>query len=199
MERYHKVHTSLATMLKDRGFDPNGEDGMSLPEFSLKFPRYESLTDLVYSMSNGGQILVTYVTPRKTQQLGVEDVAMVVATLETMGLNRAIIVSPSAPSSGTVKEIANIQARHKIQVFQEDELYAPIGRHIWQPRFSLATEEDKQDLEIKLGLQQNDWKYNLPKLRVSFPICKYYAFEVNDLVRILRKDGSRSLAYVVDV
>ena len=79
----------------------------------------------------------------------------------------------------SLKKIENLTSNliPNVEIFTETELFFNITKHVFQPTFELYTGE-----LIYFKIDQ------LPILSVNDKICKFYKFQVNDLIKITDQD-----------
>lgn len=97
------------------------------------------------------------------------------------GATKCIIVYRTSVTSSAKKSLETME--YEFELFSINELQLNITKHRLVPRHSKVTESEKMELD-------KNYKGKLPFLLQNDAVCRYYAFEKGEYVRITRKDGS---------
>lgn len=83
-----------------------------------------------------------------------------------------------------------------IEIFDHNDLKRNITKHRLQPKFSLLSQSEADDLKQKYCVKNDQ----IPHMRWEDPIRRYYGLRVDQIVRILRlADGGKELSYRIVV
>lgn len=100
---------------------------------------------------------------------------------------RCIIIYRSSVTATAKKSIETLE--YKFELFGLNELQLNITQHRLVPRHVPVSQEEKVMLDA-------DFKGKLPQILVTDPVCRYFAFERGQYIRIHRKDGSMTFRVV---
>jgi len=99
--------------------------------------------------------------------------------LKTSKINSCILIIPDKLSFDANLEI---QKHKNVEIFTYDFFLFSLPRHVYVPKHSLLSEEDKQ-LFLK---KRNLFIEQLPLIRKNDPIIKYYGWQKGNIVKIQR-------------
>jgi DNA-directed RNA polymerase subunit H (RpoH/RPB5) len=80
-----------------------------------------------------------------------------------------------------VKNNTNLDV--KIETFYEDEMKYNITKHILVPEHILVPHSESSDLKEKYGAS------NFPYILKNDPVCRFYNFPSDSIIKIIRKNG----------
>lgn len=182
------IRLNTLNMLKKRNLDiPNNIYNLSIKEFSIQYENKN--IDISLNIDNNGITKIYYIYFYNSIQFGKNELKTIVNDI----LNR---YKPDVSNISDInilillKEKCNIQVNKEIntqamyqnvKIFHQASLMIDIGNHIFQPNFILLNSE-----QVKEVLQRYYTNINqLPILKVTDPIAKYYDFKVGDVVKIV--------------
>ena len=146
---------------------------------------------LVSSNKNDAYSAVAYCTDKghvtmiAELQPGVKAGVAVLRTILTSAQKNSasslIVVSPSKLTYTSAKTLDKNNAQH----FLVSDLMFPIINHSMVPQHEGLTDEEAQLILQELGVKTTQ----LPRLKSSDPVCRFYNFAVGTVVRIQRRNG----------
>lgn len=140
------------------------------------------LSNLYISRTTNEICLVYYTKQMKGKNVVTEHITHFLLLCERLKIRHAIFISETAIHSSCNKILQNDLPFFSIQTFQFDELLINPTKHFLVPRHFKKSKEFKEKF-----LADNDIKVNqLPIIRNTDPICKYYDFKIGDLIAIAR-------------
>lgn len=159
----------IEEMLIDRGYTIQFMDRDLNREDNQYFMKANKLNEWVICCMN------------EEEKVSIADIKKRISVLNREGASRCIIVYRSSVTSSAKNSIETWD--FNFELFGLHELQLNITRHRLVPRHCAVTEGEKSTLD-------KDFKGKLPSLLISDPVCRYFAFNKGDYVRISRKDGS---------
>lgn len=159
----------IEEMLIDRGFTIQFLDRDLTREDNQYFMKANKMNEWVICCMN------------EEEKVSIADIKKRISVLNREGASRCIIVYRSSVTSSAKNSIETWD--FNFELFGLHELQLNITRHRLVPRHSPVTESEKVTLD-------KDFKGKLPTLLTSDPVCRYFAFNKGEYVRISRKDGS---------
>lgn len=195
------VRRTCLQMARDRGFDVDAENiDETFEEFKSRYKTElpeEADLSFVVKRDDGVTLKLYYSLENK---LGVKHIREQITDMETNGINDAIIVSKGPLTSSAVKTVMasiniNVQPitkRRYVQIFEQAELVVNVTEHILVPKHELLSEDEKVELlkRYKLKAQQ------LPRMKVTDPVAKYYGLFRGQVVKITRTESPTAGRYV---
>jgi DNA-directed RNA polymerase I, II, and III subunit RPABC1 len=171
-DKQHYALKVLSEMLDDRGYqieycyhtDQTEEER----EYVIKAFHKSSHKNILCFMSKDDKLTIQ----------GIKDCISIMNKDDT---DRCIIVYRSSVTSGAKKSLETIE--YKFELFGLHELQLNITHHRLVPRHQKVTPEEKTELD-------KSYKGKLPIILHTDPICRYYAFQKGDYIRITRKNGT---------
>jgi DNA-directed RNA polymerases I, II, and III subunit RPABC1 len=209
--RYYRIYTVVHEMLYDRGFKPT-EQVLDKHEWVSKYigllaeleenPSDEELFSVIDKLSllfkKGNKQLLVYFYPLDSK-LCQNDMNYIHNMMGEKNATHLIIVANNK-ATPKVEGILGILG-HNAQLFNEEELVFNITKHQLVPTHSLTSSEERDKI-IKAFATSSDGKVHLdilPAIFTSDPVCKYYNFKLDDIIKIerSRKDGFTDISYRV--
>ena len=71
----------------------------------------------------------------------------------------------------------------KIETFYEDEMKYNITKHVLVPQHILLSSSESSELKDKYGVN------NFPYILKNDPVCRFYNFPVDSIIKIIRKNN----------
>ncbi|XP_058773401.1 DNA-directed RNA polymerases II and IV subunit 5A-like [Vicia villosa] len=178
--KLHRVHRTVLQMLRDRNYLVlDSEINMSRQEFKEKLDINLKGGAPTYFKTNkddpSDKIFVYFV---RVAKLGLSVLTKIRERMESEGVERSILVSRSKPSEA-LKDLA---PKHRIELFQEDELLVNVTEHELVPEHQVLTEAEKENLLETYTVKETQ----LPRMFVTDPVARYYGLKRGQVVRIIR-------------
>ena len=168
--------TTTIEMLKDRGYQ-NIQSCQSVEEIT------QNMLENKVIVQGGGRRSI-HVFFHNEDRVGVKQLR---TWVETSMADNIVIVSLDGPTAFTKREAE--QNYRQVQFFTFRDLCVNITKHSLVPKHERV--KDLKELPIKIS----DHKGELPILYTNDKIAQYYAYEVNDIIRIHRTTGSQEPTY----
>lgn len=198
----YRVHKTLTEMLLDRGYNVFDEDKFTYLEFIKKFPHKRNMVmrKFPHKEDRSQDILVAYLsnTPNKNS-VSVDSVKIFIGNMlvnDELRGTRGLIIT-KGDLSHKAKEYINLASNVLIiEHFFESKLFVNITQHRYVPKHELLNAEETEEFYKQL-LIRNEYNIQdkLPKLFTNDPICIYYSFPVNSIIRITRSIPIKSISY----
>jgi DNA-directed RNA polymerase I, II, and III subunit RPABC1 len=115
------------------------------------------------------------------EKLTIQGIKDRISIMNREGSKRCIIVYQTSVTSSAKKSLETLE--YNFELFALYELQLNITKHRLVPIHQLATESEKEELD-------KHYKGKLPTLLHTDAICRYYAFQRGDYIRITRKNGT---------
>jgi len=173
------ILTTLAKMLEDRGYVLEVEYQnirATLESDDQKAKEYYSATVSVIKGLNSENELAVQVMVPKEDKLAVDTIRQYVCDYsEIPNLTLIIVVQHVTPAARQILE------KHKnFQLFYETDLFHNRTKHVlYMPHRALSLDEEKV-LLTKFFCQ----KHNLPSIRITDPIVRYFNWTVGQIIEI---------------
>jgi DNA-directed RNA polymerase I, II, and III subunit RPABC1 len=179
-ERFKKAYEILIEMITDRGYiidtiyhiDDNEDENKTEKPYAIK----------AHNLSNEG--LLCFIT--NDDKLNIQGIKDKISILNKENATRCIIVYKSSITSSAKKSLDTVN--YRFELFALHELQFNVTKHRLVPRHEHVTHSEKEELN-------KNYKGKLPILLQTDAICRYYAFEKGEYIRITRKNGT--IAYRV--
>mmetsp|Transcript_22129 Transcript_22129/g.66461 ORF Transcript_22129/g.66461 Transcript_22129/m.66461 type:complete len:224 (+) Transcript_22129:327-998(+) len=190
--RLWRVRRTLMQMCRDRGYDvPDAECTMSLEEFGARFGFGAGAGDV--SGASRGDLNTTLEHPEtndvlalffpESKKVGIADVRTILENVKDEDVDGAIMVVRAGMTPTAKKSINEAQSSIcKIEAFDEAELIVNITEHKLVPRHVLLTADGKRELLDRYKLKE----HQLPRIKVSDPVARYYGLSRGQVVKIIR-------------
>lgn len=127
----------------------------------------------------GNDVILCFLS--NDDKLNIQGIKDRIAIMNREGSTRCIIVYRSSVTSSAKKSLETLE--YDFELFSMNELQLNITKHRLVPRHTIATASEKEELDSK-------YKGKLPTILHTDAVCRYYAFQKGDYVRITRKNGS---------
>lgn len=124
---------------------------------------------------------------------GIKPIVAILRVLRTLadknGAARSIVVCETKPTYSAARLLEAWDA----EFFEYTDLLFPVVAHSMVPRHRLMTKEEEKTVLTKLGVKSAQ----LPRLKRSDPVARFYNFPENSVIEIHRCNGlqQRSLFY----
>eukprot|EP00040_Diaphanoeca_grandis_P033382 m.204470 g.204470 ORF g.204470 m.204470 type:complete len:215 (-) comp32888_c5_seq1:111-755(-) len=186
-----RARRTVMQMCRDRGFDVAATDyDMDEDSFIERFgstpsqgkPKRADL-DVVLKHKEDENRKIGIFFPDATK-IGISEVRIILTEMEDGDLKEAIIITKGAmtPSAKKGIESSPKESRHTVQCFQQSELIVNITEHEMVPKHELLSSNDKKALLLRYKLTESQ----LPRIKVSDPVAKYYGLVRGQVVKITR-------------
>lgn len=148
----------------------------------------EMLADRGYTITEQEPERITSVTPSGTtvilylvmeDKLNIDIFKKYYALIRRAKCTHAILVYDKQMTSSVKSALTNTNTV-TIEMFTKAELLFNITKHVLVPKHERIDASQYDDSALS--------KY--PKIRRGDPVCRYYGFQVGNLIRITRRDGS---------
>ena len=180
MDKY-KTHMVLTEILRDRGYDVEGDDQLSFAEFSKKFPILPE--NLVYF--NKDPILISYVQVLNKGTTGTGSISKVINYMKQNKFSHALLVLTEKLSSKAAEDVENVKNDLEIELFLEKELRFNPTKHRLVPRHEKL---DPKDAALVMKKMKTD-EEKMPRLERLDIISRIYNYHIGDVIAIHRKEG----------
>jgi DNA-directed RNA polymerase I, II, and III subunit RPABC1 len=166
-DKFNKAYEILTEMIKDRGYLIDKIDSSEDKPYAIK----------AYNISNDG--LLCFIT--NDDKLNIQGIKDKISILNKENATRCIIVYKSSITSSAKKSLDTVN--YRFELFALHELQFNVTKHRLVPRHERVTADEKEELN-------KNYKGKLPILLQTDAICRYYAFEKGDYIRVTRKNGA---------
>lgn len=176
-------------MCRDRGYEVDDDDvEKTLEQFkgvygsrpSQKNPARSELNMVVRHTAGGGDLGIFYPDSAK---IGISEVRDIYKQMNDEQLKQALVIVKGSMTPSSKKALTEEHHEIKIQAFMETELIVNITHHELVPKHEALSKEDKKELLKRYKLTENQ----LPRIKLSDPVTKYYGLRRGQVVKILRK------------
>ncbi|XP_012470963.1 DNA-directed RNA polymerases II and IV subunit 5A [Gossypium raimondii] len=182
-----KARRTVVQMLRDRGYSvPDSDIKMTRQQFIEKYGENVHLKrdDLLILCSKGDaptdQIYVFFPAEVK---VGVPMVRNCAKRMKADNVYNAILVVQRALTAPAKAAINEINSYFHMEVFEEAELLTNITEHMFVPKHTVLTNQEKKELLAKYRVKETQ----LPRILVSDPVAKYYGMKRGQVVKITRQ------------
>lgn len=127
----------------------------------------------------GNDVILCFLS--NEDKLNIQGIKDRISVMNREGSTRCIIVYRSSVTSSAKKSLETLE--YDFELFSLNELQLNITKHRLVPRHTIVTDSEKEELDSK-------YKGKLPSILQNDAVCRYYAFQKGDYVRITRKNGS---------
>lgn len=165
---WYAVIKTLQEMLNDRGYT----------RIQAINKHGDGYVMLCVAQKPGGAVLCFLSLDAKT---GVKTIRAVEAELLRHGTSHAILISRDGCTSFSMKEMND--SRTTIETFKKTDLSFNVSKHVLVPAHRALSPDEKRELLSRLRLKAGD----LPRMKASDPVARYYNFTPGTVVRIERQ------------
>lgn len=127
----------------------------------------------------GNDVILCFVS--NEDKLNIQGIKDRISVMNREGSTRCVIVYRSSVTSSAKKSLETLE--YDFELFSMNELQLNITKHRLVPRHTIVTDSEKEELDSK-------YKGKLPSILQNDAVCRYYAFQKGDYVRITRKNGA---------
>ena len=175
----YQAYLTTLDMLKERKYSIIEDKILSLDIFSKKFDESSPLNFIFEDKENNKiclQILKEIKIPKKELISKVEEIK------KEYNLINYLFLTQDNQNINLKHEI-NLKYNIDLELFSIENLQINILKHELQPnKFILFTNEEKVEL-----LEKNNWEEdNLPKIKITDPIARYYNAKIGQIFKIIR-------------
>lgn len=205
--RLWRIRRTVLQMLEDRGYMvmPD-EKNADITEFEQKFSNaptnvgqssqargYATITrdklTIVTSMADDPSEMIFVFFP-SDKSIGMKQIKEYHTKMKENNVKRAILVlrpadanSQKELSSQAKRAIEALQAiGYILETFKENELLVNITEHVLVPKHVPLNSSQKDDLLQRYKLKETQ----LPRIKISDPIARYYGLQRGQIVKIIR-------------
>jgi len=185
-QRLFKIKKTLSELLNDRGYEVSDEDlFMTFDQFVTKYgpsPNRVELTTKTHHRNDTEDKIYAFFP--KEPKVGVANIREFYEIMLNEQVKKCIMIvryklSPQAKQA--IRETSKM-GKMKMELFQEEELMFNITNHMLVPRHILLSQQEKIALLKKYKLKDTQ----LPRLLFTDPVCRYYAFQPGQVIKIIR-------------
>ena len=166
-----RSYKTLLEMLDDRNFN--------ISKYNYDKPDFDILVNHKYNK----KLLKVYTFPDE-KKIGIQHIKDTIEDIENNNIDISIIIFQMTITTFARQFLSSLKKNYKIQIFKESELYMNKTKHYLVPKHTLCTNEEK--INILQSLKINEC--NLPKIKMTDPIARYYGCVPGDLVSIHRSN-----------
>eukprot|EP00035_Acanthoeca_spectabilis_P035977 m.37179 g.37179 ORF g.37179 m.37179 type:complete len:221 (-) comp7658_c0_seq1:3755-4417(-) len=191
--RLWRVRRTLMQMCRDRGYEVPEEDcNMTLDQFTQRFgfggggaamedpPGRGDLNTTLEHPDLDGVLALFFPESKK---VGIVDVRTIIENVKDDSVSGAIVVVQAGMTPSAKKAISDAHnSICKIEAFDEAELIVNITEHSMVPKHMLLTPDEKKELLDRYKLKE----HQLPRIKVSDPVARYYGLVRGQVVKIIR-------------
>jgi len=127
----------------------------------------------------GNDVILCFLS--NEDKLNIQGIKDRISVMNREGSKRCVIVYRSSVTSSAKKSLETLE--YDFELFSMNELQINITKHRLVPRHTIVTDSEKEELDSK-------YKGKLPSILQNDAVCRYYAFQKGDYVRITRKNGA---------
>lgn len=175
----YQAYLTTLDMLKERKYSIIEDKILSFDIFSKNFEESSPLNFIFENKENNKiclQILKEVKIPKKELISKVEEIK------KEYNLINYLFLTQDNQNMNLKHEI-NLKYNIDLELFSIENLQINILKHELQPnKFILFTNEEKVEL-----LEKNNWEEdNLPKIKITDPIARYYNAKIGQIFKIIR-------------
>lgn len=166
------VRGNVIDMLRDRGYEM--DDNPNKEEFSVMYRNNE------YDILND-KVLVYFI--KDSKNVSKKDLETIVS--KGVNYDKIIIISKEKCTPSVEKELMSQQYSH-VELFIYQNLLMNISKHIYQPKFRVLSNEEVEEFLKSNKLKKTE----LPIIKKSDPIARYYGLRGGQVIKIIRQSPS---------
>lgn len=185
-EYYYRIYDVVHQMMEDRGFTPEKKK-MTLEKHISKMVGYTSLDSpfefmdkicIVFYREDTKILVYFYLLDCKIKKADVETIYLM---MKNKDIEKLLLVLEEPVSS----KVSSILKTLKCQIFFTKEISFNPLKHDLQPKFIPLDNQAKQKLldDYKVTVDK------IPGLNCNNIVAKWYDLKLNDIVKIVRKNG----------
>ena len=144
--------------------------------------KYKIITDeddkIIATKPDGKNMIVFF---SGTPKFNVKNMQIFITIMNDLDIFHAIIIYKDGITAFTKKAIDQ-SIEMEFELFTEEDLQYNITKHELQPEFNKITVTEAEQLKTNYGSK-------FPILRHDDPITRFYNFQKNDVIKIIRKSG----------
>ena len=182
--RLKTVVKNLQTMLTNRHYSL--QDQIHVPDNVELLKDYSSLSQTINDEQGNPIKILFYNHPSLQAKIGVSPIRKILDTLQAEEVMHCLIVVNTGLSPKTMEEIS--QSPVCVECFTENQLMFDLVSHKLIPPHRRLSDAEKKKIHKKYGEK-------LPILQRSDPVCRYYDFQVNDVIEITRSGFRTTFLY----
>jgi len=187
MRAVWKSWITAMEMLTDRGYDVPQDHMMSCDDFISYYgdsdiPTYKDITCFIQHKSRDDTITLFW-----RDSIGTSDIQEIIEDLKSSNTNHALVVYTTkiTPYASMALKPLKVQ-KIIIEVFSLKELQYNITRHKDVPKHIICSNVKKQEILEKYSVGP----HQLPIIKLTDPVCRYYNASKGQLVKIIRRSES---------
>lgn len=133
-------------------------------------------------------------------KLGVQEFRKYLSILKDQQVNHCMFISNSGATSSAMNELNILSSNDPIyfsqnmdiEIFSFQNLARNLTHHMLYHKHVLCSEDEVQQIFQKYNINKSNASKKLPQLSKKEPVCRYFNFQLNDLIRITRNIGNSS-------
>jgi len=188
--RLWRTRRTIMQLCRDRGYNVSeSETELTQEAFNSKYgttpsdghPQRTDLNTVVYKQDATDGLGIYFPNDIK---VGISTIRVIIDDMNGNDLTKAIVIVRAAMTSSAKKFLNEMPADSvQVQAFEEAELMVNITEHELVPKHEVLNEEEKKELMKRYKLKEQQ----LPRIRITDPVAKYYGMKRGQVVRITRK------------
>lgn len=180
LRTWYLCRETLLDLIKDRSYTTD-QKHIPFENFSIK-----DVSQLKFVCQNNDQLVgIHFIDDDK---IGKSSIERVIEYYKNLNINHIILVV-SVKMSSACSNIVNTN-QMKIEIFKDEELMFNITKHELVPKHRIISEDEKQQLFVKLKISAEQ----MPKILKRDPVCRYLGAESGDVVEILRNSRTAGVS-----
>jgi len=181
IEYYRKIYNTIIEMLTDREF--------FVPD-SIRSLIIDSVIQINFVVSKQDSLSSLQVFFIDDNKIGINNIKQFITTLQEKNITNAIVVYEHSLTS-FAKHFIDSCKDINIEYFLCKELYTNITKHILVPKHVILNTNERKLLlhSIKAHIK------NLPIIKKSDPICRYFGAKPGDIFKIYRSNYNITSIY----
>lgn len=195
-------------MLLDRGYKQNEEDWGAYVEedaprpFIISEEDFQRVhADTLDDISETRKMLkfsYLYAPPHKEESerqwvlsmivywkysLGVDDVKDIVKNMKDEGVTKSVVIYATKITACAASTLRLLKIQKKsIETFSEQEMKYNVSRHEDVPKHIICPKSKKDAILKQYSVKEED----LPQIKLSDPVCRYYGAVKGNLIKVVR-------------
>tara|TARA_B100001123_G_C15289020_1_gene1016757 strand:- start:1578 stop:2195 length:618 start_codon:yes stop_codon:yes gene_type:complete len=179
LKRIYNAYNNALEMLSYRGYETDKLINSSIELFNKR------LDTEIFDKITGNNEQQCFLIIMKNQKITKKDFLSRLDTInkDNEGDDFLLLVLTFDKHLNSFIKLIQKKYSKDIQIFLIDELQMNILKHELQPDFILLSDDEKLDLINKYDVTMDQ----LPKIKLTDPVTKYYNAKVGDIFKIIRK------------